>query len=117
MDCPQIQRLVRKQKWKGLCIQHSEAKGTSVVANRRFLAGEVVCDDHGRVVTASEGQEVSSCDCHPGKQTPGRLIRPSRKKANVTPKHYTFEMDGEERQVTLFLATRTITPDEVILIG
>lgn len=118
MDCTRMRRHVEMQEWKGLCIQHSEGTGTSIKAKRSFCTGEVVCDYHGAVVTTIDGQEVSSCNCHPKKKPPGKLIKySSRKRANVRPKHCTFEMDGETRHVTLFLATRKISPNQEVLLS
>lgn len=55
------------------------------------------------------------CVCHPEIQTIGRLINHSASKANIKPKYFSMEMDGEERDVILFLATRTLLVDEEVL--
>ena len=115
MDCAAIQKLERKQRWKGLRIQQSERQDASVMAKRSFRVGEVVCDYHAAVATESDGKEVSKCDCH-NKQPLGKLIKYSKENSNVTPKRCTLVLNGEERHVTLFLATRTISPDEEVLL-
>ncbi|XP_072563858.1 uncharacterized protein [Paramormyrops kingsleyae] len=133
MDSRRIQKLITTQKWKGLVVVDIVGKGKSVCTTRHFQAGEVVCDYHGRVVTATEGWQIHQatteeqtgymfffknsknnhmcidahapqCECHPKKQTFGRLINHSRKKANIRPRLYTMEMDGKEQDVILFLA-------------
>ncbi|XP_034025435.1 N-lysine methyltransferase KMT5A [Thalassophryne amazonica] len=138
-----IRRLISNQKWKGLALKDIEGKGKGVVAARRFVAGEVVCDYHGQVVTGAEGEEIhkntneedtafmffytkdgqrmcfdahaSTCTCHPDQQPFGRMISHSRKKANVRPRLYTLDLDGNERDVLLFLAVRDIKDGEEIL--
>ncbi|KAJ8355243.1 hypothetical protein AAFF_G00079880 [Aldrovandia affinis] len=55
MDSKRIQRLTRNQNWKGLLTKNIDGKGKGVVATRTFQAGEVVCDYHGQIVTASDG--------------------------------------------------------------
>lgn len=115
MTCTAIQKLEKNQRWKGLRIQEFEGQGTSVMAKRKFQAGEVVCDYHAAVVTESDGKEVSRCDCHT-KQPLGKLIKYSKNNSNVTPKHCTLDLNGEKKQVTLFLATRTISPNEEVLL-
>ncbi|XP_053531058.1 uncharacterized protein LOC108256813 [Ictalurus punctatus] len=60
LDAKQIRRLTRTQRWKGLVVTEDGGKGKGVIATRRFLAGEVVCDYHGQVVTASEGHSTHS---------------------------------------------------------
>lgn len=144
MDSKQIQMLVKTQKWRGLHINQCEDKGRGIVTTRRFEAGEVLCDYHGTVVTHREGQNIhksttgketgyaffftnkkgekmcidaksETCDCHPGMQTIGRLINHSKKKANIKPKYFSVEIDGEQRDVILFLATRTLMVNEEVL--
>ncbi|XP_055038962.2 uncharacterized protein [Misgurnus anguillicaudatus] len=144
MDLKSIRRLVRSQKWKGLAIADIEAKGKGIIVTRFFQAGEVVCDYHGRVVTAKEGLQIhhntseeetgfmffyenskdqhmcidahsAYCECHPDKETFGRLINHSRKRANLQPRSYTVESDGKERDVILFIASRNIDVNEELL--
>ncbi|XP_065151081.2 uncharacterized protein [Paramisgurnus dabryanus] len=144
MDLKSIRRLVRSQKWKGLAIADIEDKGKGIIVTRCFQAGEVVCDYHGRVVTAKEGQQIhrntsedetgymffyenskdqnmcidahlAFCECHQDKETFGRLINHSRKRANLWPRVYTVESDGEERDVILFIASRNIDVSEELL--
>uniref|UniRef100_A0A8C5D3F8 SET domain-containing protein n=1 Tax=Gouania willdenowi TaxID=441366 RepID=A0A8C5D3F8_GOUWI len=45
-------------KWKGLLVTDVEGKGKGVVATRRFQVGEVICDYHGRAITAKEGKDI-----------------------------------------------------------
>ncbi|XP_047009713.1 uncharacterized protein LOC108261300 [Ictalurus punctatus] len=140
MDAIQIRTLTRTQKWKGLLVTEIEGKGKGVIATRSFLAGEVVCDYHGQVVTASEGHSTHStvsaedgvrmfffenmngqsmcidahspcCECHPNQQTFGRLINHSRKRCNLRPRAYTRQ-NGEEKNTIIFLATRDIGVNE-----
>ncbi|XP_034048782.1 uncharacterized protein LOC117529976 [Thalassophryne amazonica] len=138
-----IRRLVSNQKWKGLALKDIQGKGKGVVAARKFVSGEVVCDYHGRVVTGAEGEEIhattkeeqtgymffyskdgqrmcldahaATCSCHPDRQTFGRMINHSRKKANVRPRLFSLDFDGNTRDVMLFLAMRDIKKDEEIL--
>ncbi|XP_030270513.1 N-lysine methyltransferase KMT5A-B-like [Sparus aurata] len=109
MDSKLIQTLVKSQKWRGLHIRECEGKGRGIISTRRFEAGEVLCDYHGPVVTPNR------CVCHPEIQTIGRLLNHSEEKANIKPKYFSMEMDGEERDVILFLATRTLLVDEEVL--
>lgn len=144
MDSKLIQTLVKSQKWRGLHIRECEGKGRGIISTRRFEAGEVLCDYHGPVVTSSEGHKTHKsttesetgymffytnkkgqsmcidahsdrCVCHPEIQTIGRLLNHSEEKANIKPKYFSMEMDGEERDVILFLATRTLLVDEEVL--
>lgn len=117
-----------------------EGKGKGVVTTRRFQAGEVVCDYHGRVITAKEGHSIHQstseeetgymfffknqrgqpmcidahatvCECHPERETVGRFINHSQSNANLKPRSYV--VDG--RDVILFLATRDIEVNEELL--
>ncbi|XP_030274546.1 uncharacterized protein LOC115582623 [Sparus aurata] len=144
MDSKLIQTLVKSQKWRGLHIRECEGKGRGIITTRRFEAGEVLCDYHGPVVTSSEGHKTHKsttesetgymsfftnkkgqsmcidahsdrCVCHPEIQTIGRLLNHSEEKANIKPKYFSMEMDGEERDVILFLATRTLLVGEEVL--
>lgn len=140
MDSRQIQKLTSSQKWKGLLVKEVEGKGKGVVATRRFQMGEVVCDYHGRVITAKEGQGIhqstseeetgymffytnnqgqkmcidahsARCQCHPDIETVGRFINHSRAHANLKPRLYA----GEDSDVILFIATRDIDVNEELL--
>ena len=144
MDSKLIQTLVKSQEWKGLHIRECEGKGRGIITTRRFEAGEVLCDYHGLVVTSSEGHKthestnesetgymffyknkkgqsmcidahLDSCVCHPEMQTFGRLLNHSASNANAKPKYFSMEIDGEERDVILFFATRTLLVNEEIL--
>ncbi|XP_072563150.1 uncharacterized protein [Paramormyrops kingsleyae] len=137
MDCRVIRKLVRSQKWKGLTIVETEENGRSVKTRRKFVAGEVVCDYHGRQVTWQEGLRILShttegqsglvffyqdtkglakcidarderCQCHPGRDTFGRLIGHSGKRANLRSRLYSLD----DRDILLFLASRDIAVDE-----
>ncbi|KAF4094051.1 hypothetical protein AMELA_G00009060 [Ameiurus melas] len=141
LDAKQIRRLTRTQRWKGLVVMEDGGKGKGVVATRRFLAGEVVCDYHGQVVTASEEHSTHStvtvedgvnmfffenmngkamcidahspcCECHPDRQTFGRFINHSRKRCNLRPRAYTLQ-NGED--IIIFLATKNIKENEELL--
>ncbi|XP_038583408.1 uncharacterized protein LOC119909307 isoform X2 [Micropterus salmoides] len=136
MDSRQIQKFTQSQKWRGLQVTETD-KGTGVIATRVFQTGEVVCDYHGRVITEQEGKDIqgspseeetrnmffytdnkgqpmcidahsSSCECHPEQQTVGRLINHSKRKDNLRPRLYTVDIDGEEKDVILFLAKKNI---------
>lgn len=140
MDSEHIKKLTTSQKWKGLQVVDIEGKGKGVVATRRFQTGEVVCDYHGKVVTAKEGQSIHQstseeesgymffftdhqgqpmcidahaafCECHPDTQTVGRFINHSKSQANLKPRLYA----GEDKDVILFLASRDIDVNEELL--
>ncbi|KAJ8362136.1 hypothetical protein AAFF_G00393010 [Aldrovandia affinis] len=144
MDSKRIQRLTRNQNWKGLLTKNIDGKGKGVVATRTFQAGEVVCDYHGQIATAQAGKNIHqstsaeetgymffytnsrqqnmcidahspSCECHPGKETFGRLINHSHKKFNLKPRYYSAEIDGQEKDVILFFATKNIDVNEELL--
>ncbi|XP_048859831.1 uncharacterized protein LOC125727149 [Brienomyrus brachyistius] len=141
IDCHHVQNLVRRQKWKGLVVVDIAGKGKGVCATRQFQAGEVVCDYHGPVVTATEGQRIHEstkeeesgymfffrnsqgihkcvdahspeCNCHPGIQTLGRLVNHSRKKANLRPRLYSTP---EGQDIILLLSVRKINVGEELL--
>ena len=44
-----------------------------------------------------------------------RLINHSKKKSNIKPMHFAVEMDGEEKDVILFLANRSLIVIEEVL--
>lgn len=137
MDCHYIHQLITSQKWKGLQVADIEGKGQGVFTKRPFQIGEVICDYHGREVTARKCHDIrtgegengflffynnkkdepkcidsSHCDCHPEKETLGRFIHHSTKRANIQPRLYTFESDGEEKELILFLAIKDIQCNE-----
>ncbi|KAG9259826.1 hypothetical protein AMEX_G27435 [Astyanax mexicanus] len=140
MESHSMQKCIKKQKWKGLVAVPEEGKGRGVVATRAFQIGEVVCDYHGKVVSRKVGIEthkstigmesgymffytdkndqskcvdahLEECECHPGKQTIGRLINHSSKRANVRPRLYSLD----DRDVILFIAQKGIKVNEEIL--
>ncbi|KAK7172408.1 hypothetical protein R3I93_004667 [Phoxinus phoxinus] len=54
-----ILRCVSKQTWSGLVIKDFGAKqGLGVVVTRTFSKHDVVCDYHGRVISAAEGRAM-----------------------------------------------------------
>uniref|UniRef100_A0A3B1IDY1 Si:dkeyp-87d1.1 n=1 Tax=Astyanax mexicanus TaxID=7994 RepID=A0A3B1IDY1_ASTMX len=140
MESHSMQKYIKKQKWKGLVAVPEEGKGRGVVATRAFQIGEVICDYHGKVVSRKVGIEthkstigmesgymffykdkndqskcvdahLEECECHPGKQTIGRLINHSSKRANVRPRLYSLD----DRDVILFIAQKGIKVNEEIL--
>ncbi|XP_041649898.1 uncharacterized protein LOC121513935 [Cheilinus undulatus] len=124
------------QKWKGLSFRDFGGdKGQGVIADRRFLKGEIVCDYHGKVITGAEGREkmegtngrashlfffqdgqrdlcmdarADRCDCHPDKKTLGRKINHSSKKPNLKHVHVVMRIAEEDRHVILFKAMEDI---------
>uniref|UniRef100_A0A8C5GSL6 SET domain-containing protein n=1 Tax=Gouania willdenowi TaxID=441366 RepID=A0A8C5GSL6_GOUWI len=144
MDSSQIRKMTRTQKWKGLLVTDVEGKGKGVVATRRFQVGEVICDYHGRAITAKEGKEIhvntseeetgymffykdkrgrcmsmdaqkEYCECHPEMQTVGRHINHAGEGANLKTRLYTVDTDGEEKDVILFIASKHIEVNEELL--
>uniref|UniRef100_A0A8C5DR13 SET domain-containing protein n=1 Tax=Gouania willdenowi TaxID=441366 RepID=A0A8C5DR13_GOUWI len=118
--------------------------GCVVVATRRFQVGEVICDYHGRAITAKEGKEIhvntseeetgymffykdkrgrcmcmdaqkEYCECHPEMQTVGRHINHAGEGANLKTRLYTVDIDGEEKDVILFIASKHIKVNEELL--
>uniref|UniRef100_A0A8C5GYJ3 SET domain-containing protein n=1 Tax=Gouania willdenowi TaxID=441366 RepID=A0A8C5GYJ3_GOUWI len=141
MDSSQIRKMTRTQKWKGLLVTDVEGKGKGVVATRRFQVGEVICDYHGRAITAKEGKDIHMntseeetgymffykdktgrcmcmdahaqyCECHPEMQTVGRHINHAGEGANLKTRLYTVDIDGEEKDVILFIASKNIEVNE-----
>ncbi|XP_028296775.1 N-lysine methyltransferase KMT5A-B-like [Gouania willdenowi] len=142
MDSSQIRKMTRTQKWKGLLVTDVEGKGKGVVATRRFQVGEVICDYHGRAITAKEGKDIhvntseeetgymffykdkrgccmdantEYCECHPEMQTVGRHINHAGEGANLKTRLYTVDTDGEEKDVILFIASKHIEVNEELL--
>ncbi|XP_041649782.1 uncharacterized protein LOC121513846 isoform X2 [Cheilinus undulatus] len=131
-----LKRCVVAQKWKGLSLRDFGGdKGQGVIADRRFLKGEIVCDYHGKVITGAEGREkmggtngrashlfffqdgqrdlcmdaqADRCDCHPDKETLGRKINHSSKKPNLKHVHVVMRIAEEDRHVILFRAMEDI---------
>ncbi|XP_029903855.1 uncharacterized protein LOC115356767 [Myripristis murdjan] len=125
-------RSVMTQRWKGLSIKDFGGdKGKGVIANRRFVKGEIVCDYHGNVIQASEGRamlgahedgmcylfffkdgerdlcidaQTFPCSCHKDLDTVGRRINHSSKKPNLKPVHVLLNADGVNLDVILFKA-------------
>ncbi|CAM4574700.1 unnamed protein product [Leuciscus chuanchicus] len=130
-------RCVSEQTWTGLAIKDfGPPEGLGVVATRPFFKEDIVCDYHGKVVTAAEGRakvhsqfdepgyvfffkagerelcidsQTSPCECHPNMNTFGRRINHSRKMPNLKPIHCTMTINDQDQEVILFKATRDIT--------
>ncbi|KAL1268494.1 hypothetical protein QQF64_033857 [Cirrhinus molitorella] len=82
--------------WNGLAIKDfSPKEGAGVVATRRFSKGDIVCDYHGKVITAA-------------KDTFGRRINHSSKMPNLKPLHCVMKMN---KDVVLFAALQDINVD------
>ncbi|KAL0153860.1 hypothetical protein M9458_050842, partial [Cirrhinus mrigala] len=130
---------VSQQTWTGLAIKDfGPPQGLGVVTTRRFSKGDIVCDYHGKVITAAAGRamiqdmhdepgylfffkagqkdmcldaQTFPCDCHPNTDTVGRRINHSSKRPNVKPLHCVLKMHGEDRDVILFRAIQDINVD------
>lgn len=114
---------------------------TGVVAIKAFGKGSILCDFHGKVITGAEGREMMAemqdergnlfffkhgpdevcidaqtfpCECHPSLETIGRMIKHSKKNYNVQPRHCILKLQGGDRHVLLFQATKDIAKDEKI---
>ncbi|XP_045066537.1 uncharacterized protein LOC121553811 [Coregonus clupeaformis] len=139
-----IIKLVKSQKWKGLCISSDPVKGRKVTTTRKFAKGEVVCDYHGLPLSGKQGKELLAatdddevgylyfykdvsgktccidaktvpCPCHPEKDTIGRRINHSRKRSNIKGQLQQLEEDGKVWNVILFIAQRDIPVQEELL--
>ncbi|XP_077357112.1 uncharacterized protein LOC144004069 [Festucalex cinctus] len=132
-----VKEKVKKQTWSGLVLKDFGEKGIGVVASRHFTKGDIVCDYHGKLITAAEGRmkmqdpdseptylfffkqhcidaESPRCECHPEKDTFGRRINHSRKRANLKPQH--CELKGKRvKHVILFKASKDIAVDQELL--
>ncbi|XP_075931586.1 uncharacterized protein LOC142931513 isoform X2 [Anarhichas minor] len=136
----QVLRNVATQRWKGLTIKHfGGEKGLGVVATRPFSKGDIVCDYHGKVITADEGKKkmealknqpgymfffksgdralcidahTHPCKCHANVETVGRRINHSCKKPNLKPVQCVLKVDGEDTHVILFKTLKDIKVDE-----
>lgn len=109
-----------------------------VVATQTFAKGDIVCDYHGKIITAAEGRAMMEelhgepgylfffkngnkemcvdsqtfpCECHPEADTVGRRINHSSKSANVKPFHCAISVNGQERDVIIFRAMTDIKVD------
>ncbi|KAI2647250.1 N-lysine methyltransferase KMT5A-A [Labeo rohita] len=130
---------VSQQTWAGLAIKNfGPQQGLGVVATQPFSKGDIVCDYHGKVITAAAGRAMMQdmhnepgylfffksgsrdmcidaqtfpCDCHPVTDTIGRRINHSSKGPNLKPLHCVLKVDGEDRHVILFRALQDITVD------
>ncbi|KAK7172327.1 hypothetical protein R3I93_004600 [Phoxinus phoxinus] len=107
-----------------------------VVATRTFSKHDVVCDYHGRVISAAEGRAMVEgqhdeagylfffkagqtdlcldpqsfpCECHPATDTVGRRINHSTKAPNLKPFHCRLRVNGEDKDVILFRALQDIS--------
>uniref|UniRef100_A0A096LTV6 Uncharacterized protein n=1 Tax=Poecilia formosa TaxID=48698 RepID=A0A096LTV6_POEFO len=96
-----VARYVGGQSWAGLVIAESQRPGAGrgdLTGTRDFSQGSVICDYHGRLVSASEGRQILGTEggrglffsksgdqdlcvdaqpCHPHITTFGRLINHS----------------------------------------
>ncbi|XP_075947876.1 uncharacterized protein LOC142949895 [Anarhichas minor] len=136
----QVLKSVATQKWKGVSIKSfGGEKGLGVVATRPFSKGDIVCDYHGEVITADEGNKkmeslenqpgymfffksgdralcidahTHPCKCHANVETVGRRINHSCKKPNLKPLQCVLKVDGEDTCVILFKTLRDIKVDE-----
>ncbi|TTG02122.1 N-lysine methyltransferase KMT5A-A [Bagarius yarrelli] len=138
MDSEHIEQLIYSQRWQGLTVMSTLEQGKRVIATRDFQPGEVVCDYHGRVVTAKEGRTIhkttrllfyknckgiSMCidahlpkrDCHLEKETFGRLINHSRNHLNLRHRAYRMNYNGEVKDVILFIASKSISVNDELL--
>lgn len=143
INSKRIKKLIKTQKWRGLLVRDIGGENQGVVTTRDFQQGEVVCDYHGNVVTVKEDESIHTtssveetgymffynkkgltmcidahqehCDCHPEKQTVGRLINHSRKHPNLKPRLYTITDEGVDKDVILFFASRDIRVDQELL--
>ncbi|KAL2093818.1 hypothetical protein ACEWY4_011130 [Coilia grayii] len=130
-----ILKSVSTQRWKGLAIKDfGGEKGQGVVATRNFTKGDIICDYHGKLITAAEGRllmqdmqdeqgyllffknhcidaQTFPCECHPNLDTFGRRISHSRKDPNLKSLHYVLRVDGEDKDVILFRALEDIKVD------
>ncbi|XP_041863367.1 uncharacterized protein LOC121653764 isoform X2 [Melanotaenia boesemani] len=127
---------VSTQTWRGLAIKDfGGEKGKGVVTTCRFSRGDIVCDYHGELVTAAVGRkrleetqpgqagymfffggkcidaQSERCSCHSDKDTFGRRINHSSKKANLKPAHVVLKVDGRDRDVILLKALKDICVD------
>lgn len=109
-----------------------------MVATRPFSKGEIVCDFHGKVITAAEGRamlegihdeavclfffkvgqrglcidaQTFPCECHPDAKTMGRRINHSSKTPNLKPFQSVLKINGEDRPVILLKAMQDISID------
>ncbi len=109
-----------------------------MVATRRFSKGDIVCDYHGKIITAAEGRamiqdihdeagflfffkagqrdlcidaQTFPCECHPDADTIGRRINHSSKMPNLKPFHCVLKVNGEDKVVVLFKALQDISVD------
>ncbi|XP_056123945.1 uncharacterized protein LOC130102073 [Rhinichthys klamathensis goyatoka] len=115
---PYVHHCVAEQAWTGLAIKDfGPPKGLGVVATRNFASGDIVCDYHGNVITASEGRSImedlnGEAGCHPLIDTFGRRINHSSKSANVKPIRCKMTFNRKEKDIVLFKALKNITVDE-----
>lgn len=138
-----IKKSVKSQKWRGLLVKMIDGKNRGVVTTRDFKEGEIVCDYHGKAMTGKMGHSIHAtlseaqsgwmyfynkneremcidahqehCDCHPEKETFGRLINHARKNYNLKPRLFTVMEEGVEKDIILFFATKDISVDTELL--
>ncbi|XP_041441931.1 histone-lysine N-methyltransferase set-1-like [Xenopus laevis] len=131
-----IQSFVKTQQWPGLAVVDDPVKGQKVVTLQDFKKGDYICDYHGPVISAKEGERLMRsveqnemgylyffldrgnkrlcidaqnvpCSCHSELPTTyGRKINHSRKRPNLKPMVKYFPDDT--RPHILFSANKAI---------
>ncbi|XP_035984301.1 uncharacterized protein si:dkey-23a23.2 isoform X2 [Fundulus heteroclitus] len=142
---PWILAMIDSQKWTGMALKHFGCtNGQGVVAIKHFAMGSIVCDYHGKVITAAEGRKIMEstqddtckllffhgggrdlcadartfpCECHPTGDPMGRRISHSSDGANLRPVHYRLNFPGGLRDVIILRATRDIEVCEELLLN
>ncbi|XP_014882572.1 N-lysine methyltransferase SETD8-B-like, partial [Poecilia latipinna] len=138
-----VARYVSEQSWAGLVVAQSQRPGAGrgVFATRDFSKGSVLCDYHGRLVSARQGRRILAnlkeaegcyvfffklaeqnlcvdaqpehCCCHPDIPTFGRLVNHSAKSSNS--KCVVANRPGLGQPTVLITATRDIAAGEEVL--
>ncbi|KAG7500483.1 death domain-associated protein 6-like [Solea senegalensis] len=134
MDKTELVNNIKNQSWKGLTVKtFGDQKRVGVVATRHFAKGSIVCDYHGKIISAAKGRRLMKqsqvqanslfffkdlcvdfhtfpCECHPDVDTFSRRINRSSHKPNLKPVHYVLEAD--EQDVILLQAITDIGVDD-----
>jgi len=115
----------------------------SITQSLTLSKGDVICDYHGQLISESEGKnrmeeqqegmsflffikgkggvklcidaQTFPCQCHPDKDTFGRCMNHSGKAFNVKPVVFRLNFPDGPRDTVLFLATRNIRCNEVLM--
>ncbi|KAF1376243.1 hypothetical protein PFLUV_G00208810 [Perca fluviatilis] len=130
---------VKDQRWKGLAFKDfGEGKGLGVVATMPFQHLQVLCDYHGEVISAAEGNRrqqsgylfffraeggarlcidatASPCACHQGMDIFGRRLNHSRSNPNARAKKVTLRYPDGPKEAVIFVALRDISVGEELL--